>query len=145
MKYLLILILVNIKIELPKFIFINRATTYYCEESQCDNEPFITADGSIIDPIKLMHKKIKWVALSRDLIKNTYRNNYYSVNDHWNGYFEFGDTIYVTSKSSPQINGYWIVHDCMNARYKNSIDFLIDPINDTPKLGVCNDVIIYLK
>jgi hypothetical protein len=28
----------------------------------------------------------------------------------------------------------------MNKRYTNSIDFLIDPINNKPKLGVCEDV-----
>ena len=57
------------------------------------------------------------------------------------GLFEFGDTItVVNSKTCPQINGKWVVHDTMNKRYKNSIDFLIHPNNNTPKLGVCDDV-----
>ena len=43
----------SIKIETYPFIEIERATTYYCEESQCDNDPFTTADGSVIDVEKL--------------------------------------------------------------------------------------------
>ena len=120
------------------FIEIDRATTYYCNVNQCDNDPFTTADGSIIDPIKLKNKEIRWCALSRDLIWDKYRQGIHA--EGFRGLYKFGDTIMVISKTCPQINGMWTVHDTMNKRYTNSIDFLIDPINNKPKLGVCEDV-----
>ena len=128
----------TVKIKQSPFIQLDRATTYYCEESQCDNDPFTTADGSVIDPIKLKNKEIRWCALSRDLIWDEYKQGIHT--EGFRGLFEFGDTIVVKSNSSPQINGSWIVHDTMNKRYTNSIDFLIHPDNNSPKLGVCDDV-----
>ena len=127
-----------INIKPYQYISIDRATTYYCEASQCDNNPFTTADGSTIDPVKLRNKEIRWCALSRDLIWDEYRQGIHS--EGFRGIYEFGDTIIVYSKTCPQINGKWVVHDTMNKRYTNSIDFLIDPINNNPKLGVCEDV-----
>ena len=133
----------GVKIERNPFIQLDRATTYYCNVNQCDNDPFTTADGSVIDPIKLKNKEIRWCALSRDLIWDEYRQTIHKQG--FRGFFEFGDTIIVKSNSSPQINGKWVVHDTMNKRYTNSIDFLIDPINNKPKLGVCPDVKIIKK
>tara|TARA_Y100000389_G_C17170916_1_gene369111 strand:+ start:186 stop:647 length:462 start_codon:yes stop_codon:yes gene_type:complete len=127
---------VNIKQYRP--IELDRATTYYCEVKQCDSDPFTTADGSVIDPIKLRNKEIRWCALSRDLIYDEYRQGIHT--EGFRGLFEFGDTIIVYSKTCPQINGKWVIHDTMNKRYKNSIDFLIHPDNNKPKLGVCDDV-----
>jgi hypothetical protein len=63
----------TVKIKQSPFIQLDRATTYYCNVSQCDNYPFTTADGSVIDPIKLKNKEIRWCALSRDLIWDEYR------------------------------------------------------------------------
>ena len=128
----------GVKIEKNLFIELDRATTYYCNVNQCDNDPFTTADGSIIDPIKLKNKEIRWCALSRDLIWDEYRQSIHA--EGFRGLFEFGDTIVVKSNSSPQINGKWVVHDTMNKRYTRSIDFLIHPDNNNPKLGVCPDV-----
>ena len=128
----------NVKIEKCLFIELNRATTYYCNSKQCDNDPFTTADGSIINPIELKNNKIRWCALSRDLIWDDYRQIIHKQG--FRGLFEFGDTIVIKSNSNPQINGKWVVHDTMNKRYQNSIDFLIHPENNNPKLGVCDDV-----
>ena len=128
----------GVKIERNPFIELDRATTYYCNVSQCDNDPFTTADGSVIDPIKLKNKQIRWCALSRDLIWDEYRQTIHKQG--FRGFFEFGDTIVVKSNSNPQINGKWVVHDTMNKRYTRSIDFLIHPDNNNPKLGVCDDV-----
>lgn len=128
----------SIKIESYPFIEIERATTYYCEESQCDNDPFTTADGSVIDVDKLKRNKLRWCALSRDLIWDEHRQGIYDKG--FRGLYEFGDTIFILSKSNPQISGMWVVHDVMNERYLNSIDFLIHPDNNNPKLGVCDDV-----
>jgi len=127
-----------------KFLKIDRATTYNPTKWQCDSDPLTTADNSLIDVEKLKANQIKWVALSRDLIFDPYRNSYFPHRGHWNGLFSFGDTIDVRSVSSPQINGKWVVHDCMNARYENSIDFLLDSQSNKPKLGVCKDLIIKL-
>ena len=127
-----------------KFLKIDRATTYNPSKWQCDSDPLITADNSLIDVEKLKANQIKWVALSRDLILDPYRNSYFPHKGHWNGLFSFGDTIDVQSVSSPQINGKWVVRDCMNARYKNSIDFLMDSQSNKPKLGLCKDLIIKL-
>ena len=138
MKYLILLMMANVKIQPSPFIQLNRATTYYCNVRQCDNDPFTTADGSVIDPIKLKNKQIRWCALSRDLIYDEYRQGIHS--EGFRGLFEFGDTITVYSKTCPQINGKWTIHDTMNKRYTRSIDFLIDPGNNVPKLGVCEDV-----
>ena len=113
-----------------EFIHIDRATTYNPVASQCDNDPFTTADGSLIDLAKLKDQSLRWVALSRDFLAR------------WGGLFDYGDTIQVGSFSSPQINGKWVVHDCMNGRYSNSVDFLFDAENNNPKLGVCRDLII---
>ena len=128
----------TVKIKQSPFIQLDRATTYYCNVSQCDNDPFTTADGSVIDPIKLKNKQIRWCALSRDLIWDEYRQTIHKQG--FRGLFEFGDTIVVKSNSNPQINGKWVVHDTMNKRYTRSIDFLIHPDNNNPKLGVCDDV-----
>jgi len=128
----------TVKIKQSPFIQLDRATTYYCNVSQCDNDPFTTADGSVIDPIKLKNKEIRWCALSRDLIWDEYRQKIHKQG--FRGLFEFGDTITVYSKTCPQINGKWVVHDTMNKRYTRSIDFLIHPDNNNPKLGVCDDV-----
>jgi hypothetical protein len=133
----------GIKIERNPFIELDRATTYYCEESQCDGDPFTTADGSVIDVNKLKTNELRWCSLSRDLIWDEYRQTIHKQG--FRGLFEFGDTIVVKSNSNPQINGKWVVHDTMNKRYKNSIDFLIHPDNNNPKLGVCDDVKILNK
>lgn len=109
-------------------IHIERATTYQPTTSQCDSDPLTTADGSKIDPSNLK----RWVALSRDLLKR------------WGGQFAYGDTITIYSEDHPNLNGDWEVHDCMNARYEMSIDFLMSTEDNTPKLGVGKDVkIIY--
>ena len=113
-----------------EFIHIDRATTYNPVPSQCDNDPLTTADGSRINLTKLKNQSLRWCALSRDFIAR------------WGGLFDYGDTIQVGSFTSPQINGLWVVRDCLNARYKNSLDFLFDASNNVPKLGVCKDLII---
>lgn len=89
-------------------------TYYHAEVSQCDDNPFITADQSEIDSVKLKKGELRWVALSRDLLKR------------WKGPINYGDTIYI-HHSNDELRGNWIVHDCMNARYKNRIDFLAHP------------------
>lgn len=101
-----------------------RATTYQPTESQCDSNPFTTADGSKINPSEYQ----RWVALSRDLLSR------------WGGQFDYGDTLEIYSMEHENLNGSWVVRDCMAARYKMSIDFLLEPEKNYPKLGVGDDV-----
>ena len=132
-------------IEEIQYIDIDRGTRYNPTPGQCDDTPFHTADGSFIDVNKLEKKEIRWVALSWDLINDTYRQNVRSEDWAWRGDFAFGDTIYVESESKPMINGYWVVHDVMNGRYRKSIDFLYHENNMNPRLGVCTDIKIKLN
>lgn len=103
---------------------LERATTYWCDSAQCDSNPYTTADGSIIDP----NNPHRWCALSRDLLTR------------WGGEFDYGDTIEIYSNEHPNLDGYWVIHDCMNAKYKMSIDFLMHPKDNTPKLGIGSDI-----
>lgn len=114
--------------ELPankcKTVHIERATTYQATAAQCDSIPLTTADGSQIDPDNYQ----RWVALSRDLLSR------------WGGEFNYGDTIEVYSKDHPNLNGEWEIHDCMASRYTMSIDFLMEPEKNYPKLGIGTDI-----
>lgn len=102
--------------------------TYYNPvAAQCDGSPLVTADGSKIDVEKLEQCKIRWVALSRDLLKR------------WGGPFEHGDTIDVYH-SNAAVSGKWVVHDVMNKRAKKKIDFLVALGNKFP--GKTRDIII---
>jgi len=94
-------------------------TYYHAVAAQCDATPLITADNSKIDLVKLKDKKIRWVALSRDLLAR------------WGGPFNYGDTIRV-SQGSEKVNGLWVVHDSMNKKFKNHIDFLVHPSHKFP-------------
>jgi hypothetical protein len=125
-------------------LHLKRGTRYNATVSQCDDTPFKTADGSTIVPSKVKSGEQRWVALSRDLILDKYRDDLYTNEAHWKGYFKFGDTILVESKANPFINGKWVVHDCMSARANNSIDFLTTA-GVTPKLGVAKDIKIIMK
>ncbi len=69
----------------------------------------VVASGDKIDASKLKKRKIRWVALSRDMIKH------YPMNSR----------IRVHSKTHPELNGVWIVKDKMAARHRACIDFLI--------------------
>ncbi|HWA33056.1 MAG TPA: hypothetical protein VG737_02950, partial [Cyclobacteriaceae bacterium] len=53
------------------------------------------------------------MALSRDLMKR------------WNGQFSYGDTVLVSS-GDKQIDGYWVIQDILNKKYKLRGDLLFD-------------------
>lgn len=79
-------------------------TVYHPVESQCDNTPLITANGTKIDLEKLKNGEIKYCAVSRDLLKE----------------FPYGSMIYI--------DGYeeYKVVDTMNKRITNTVDILQD-------------------
>ena len=100
-------------------------TIYNPVKRQCDNSPLITSCNAKIDPIKLYHQEIRWMALSRDLLKR------------WNGQFSYGDTVLLTA-GDPEIDGLWIIRDTLNKRYKKRGDLLFD--SRIRKLGKWNKV-----
>lgn len=97
-------------------------TVYNPVSNQCDNTPLITADNSKIDLDKLNKGKIKWVAVSRDLLKKG---------------ISYGDKVKIISKEDPAINGVYEVHDTMHKRWTNRID-LLSP--STKTVGKWEDV-----
>lgn len=116
--------------------YLFRTTFYNPTFSQCDSNPYITADNSYIDTNKLKNNKLKWVALSQDLIHDEYKAK---VNPgFFKGKFKFGDTIKVVSEKHPYMNGNYVVRDVMNKRYRNSMDFLL-PIKDHYRFGLGRD------
>lgn len=99
-------------------VVLDALTVYNPTVKQCDRTPLVTASNSRIDKTKLVNQKIRWMALSRNLLKR------------WNGKFHYGDTVMVNS-GDPAIDGFWIIKDSMNRRYKNYGDLLFDSNNRT--------------
>lgn len=84
-----------------------RLTCYHPVKSECYGNPLITADGSKINLQKLKQGKIRWCAVSRDLLP-------------------------LFPKGKPKrvwIEGYGIyeVHDVTSKRIKNTVDILLHP------------------
>lgn len=87
-----------------------KATMYHPVKSQCSGNPLMTADGSKINLNALRSGKIRWIAVSRDLLKH----------------YSFGDTVYVYADNE-MLSGLWVIHDTMGPRHKMTIDFLMHP------------------
>lgn len=85
-------------------------TKYHPLKSQTDDTPLQTADLSKISMAKLYRGKIKWVAVSRDLLKE----------------YGYGSKIRI-STGDPDIDGVYEVHDTMNPRFVARIDILSHP------------------
>lgn len=84
-------------------------TCYQPVKSQCDNDPLVTSDGSKINLRHLKSGKIKWCAISQDL-------------------------LYLFPKGKPKriwVDGYGLyeVRDVMNRRHRHKVDLLIHPKN----------------
>ncbi|MFD2245493.1 hypothetical protein [Pontibacter ruber] len=99
------------------------ASVYFPEPGQTDSTPFITADGSRINPKS--PGKHRWIAISRDL------------HTRWGGDLEFGDSLWV-SGISDDLDGLYIVRDTMNRRIRNQIDILVG--RHEKVMGFWNDV-----
>ena len=84
-----------------------RATMYHPVEAQCDSDPLVTADGSIIDPYCV--SDWNWIAVSRDLLVSG------------GGCFNYGDSVYVIAGHK---TGWYTIHDTMHKRKRKQIDFL---------------------
>jgi hypothetical protein len=101
-----------------KYHVLEMLTVYHPEEGQCDETPLITANNSHIDLGKLVRNEIRWMALSRNLLKR------------WNGEFNYGDTV-VLQAGDPDIDGLWVINDSMNKRFKDRGDLLVHKENRT--------------
>lgn len=98
-------------------------TIYHAEVRQCDSTPTITGDGSKINPYKASEHR--WIAISQEMLDCEWRVSMMkdSTSTLYKGMIEYGDSVWVASPYEA-INGWWIVHDTKNKRYRNSIDFL---------------------
>ena len=84
--------------------FITRVTltTYNAVKSQCDETPDVTANGTIIDHKKLKQGKLKYCAISPDLLWCIPMGSIIDIDGH----------------------GRYEVVDTMNARFNHRIDIL---------------------
>jgi hypothetical protein len=106
-------------------IILDALTIYHPVNRQCDSTPLITACNSKINVDDLHSQRVRWMALSRDLLKR------------WKGKFSYGDTVLVTA-GDPEIDGFLIIKDTMNKRYKNRGDLLFH--SEVRKSGKWNSV-----
>ena len=77
-------------------------TTYNATKAQCDNNPNETANGTIIDHKKLKQGKLKYCAISPDLLWCIPMGSIIEIDGH----------------------GRYEVVDTMNARFKHYVDIL---------------------
>lgn len=105
----------SVKLYIPDGVpvTLDALTIYHPSKKQCDSAPLITASNSRINPEKLKNQQLRWMALSRDLLKR------------WKGDFHYGDTVLVTA-NDPAIDGLWVIKDTMNKRFKKRGDLLFD-------------------
>ena len=90
--------------EEDRFLYV-RGTVYNPTKEQCGDNPGVTADGKEINHEHLESGKLRWCAVSKDLLKHV----------------SYGDKIYV-HHSDKRIAGIWEVHDLCGIR--NTVDFL---------------------
>ena len=84
------------------------ATYYNPVKEQCNSNPLITASGKKIN-IELLEKgELKWIAVSRDLLR----------------IYKYGDIVRITCDHDPSINGDYEITDTMHERFENKIDLL---------------------
>ena len=106
-RILIIVILFTLAIVSKAQVTHVTLTYYQPVKEQCNSEPLVTADGSKINLHHLKQGKIKWCAISRDL-------------------------LWLFPKNRPKriyIDGFGIyqVRDIMNKRWNHRLDILIHP------------------
>jgi len=95
---------------------IDTLTVYNPTQSQCDKDPLTTASNRHIDNRKLLKGEIRWMALSRDMLRR------------WGGVLQFGDTLEVHADDAA-IDGFWVLQDTMNKRFRRRGDLLFHEKN----------------
>ena len=127
MKCILIAILLSLGLsEAQSKNIITHVTLTYNQpvKAQCDKQPLITADGSKINLHYLKKGKIKWCAISRDLLYLFPKNK--------------SKRVYIEGF------GVYEVKDVMHKRHKHHIDILIHP-KDSRRISINNVKIKILK
>ena len=84
-------------------------TCYNAVKGQCSGNPLITASGRRIDLQKLDRGELRYVAVSRDLLKQ----------------YKYGDVIEVFITKGHPYNGQWTIADTMHKRWSKKIDLLL--------------------
>lgn len=88
--------------------YVVTATVYHAVAGQCDDSPLVTASGARIESAESAYDH-RYLAVSRDLLD----------------VFPYGTTVEVSGCG--ELDGFWVVADTMNRRYKGYIDLLINP------------------
>ena len=106
-KFVLTIILAFVSIVATATVTHVTLTYYQPIKAQCNSEPLVTADGSKINLRHLKQGRIKWCAISRDL-------------------------LWLFPKGKPKriyIDGFgmYYVKDVMNRRFTHRVDILIHP------------------
>ena len=118
------LLLALLFIPLSLYGQFNVTATYY-HAGPKHGLSWYTASGNRINVKELNSGKLRWVALSRDLLRH----------------YKYGDTITVIS-NNPKIDGKWIVMDKMGKHHRRRIDFLTPTGND---LGLVKPLKVKIK
>ena len=106
-RILIIVILFTLAIVSKAQVTHVTLTYYQPVKEQCNSEPLVTADGSKINLHHLKQGKIKWCAISRDLLWLFPKNR--------------PKRIYIDRF------GIYQVRDIMNKRWNHRVDILIHP------------------
>lgn len=80
------------------------ATYYNPVREQCDDNPLEVATGDLIDMRKLKRGDLKWIAVSRDLLKFGFKLN---------------EVVWIE-----ELECFYIIKDTMNARFTRKVDVL---------------------
>lgn len=108
-KFIILLSLLIISLNVVAKSTVTHVTVTYYQpvKAQCNSKPLVTADGSKINLRHLKQGRIKWCAISRDL-------------------------LWLFPKGKPKriyIEGFgtYYVKDVMNRRFTHRVDILIHP------------------
>ena len=98
---------------IPETFILDTLTIYNPTTKQCDRDPLVTASNKRIDIHELRAGTIRWMALSRNMLKR------------WGGVLNYGDTIFLQA-GDPAVDGKWVIQDTMNKKFINRGDLLFD-------------------
>ena len=88
-------------------------TVYHPTKKQCQGDPSTTASGKRIPIQGVKNGTVRWIALSRDLLRKFTPG----------APFDYGDVVTITC-GDPRIDGDYIVQDTMAKRMRKHVDIL---------------------